>query len=155
MVRHQTTLLVDLTVGERVLVAFVRVLAALELDADRRTDQLEHTTVSVFQVTDVRLRHLLDLVTVDHDDRRVRTTQVGITQLDPAVVDHRRRVLADRIFQNLGQAVGRPAGDRGLERVLYRRVEITYASAVQGRDEVDVGEVDEEQSTLQFDLHEV
>ena len=92
---------------------------------------------------------------MDHDNRRVGTTQVGVTQFDPAVVDHRRSVIAHCVFQDLGQTVGRPAGDRRLERVLYGRVEIAHASTVQCRDEVDIGKLDEEQATLQLDFHEI
>ena len=92
---------------------------------------------------------------MDHDNRRVGTTQVGVTQLDPTVVDHRRRVLAHCVFQDLGQTVGRPTGDRGLERVLYGGIQVTHASAVQRRDEVDIRKLDEEQPTLQLDLDEV
>src|SRR5471030_535170 len=153
VVRHHPTLLVDLTVSQRVLVAFVRVLAAFELDANRRTDQLQDTTVGVFQVAYIRLRYFLDLVAVDHDQRRVGAAQVSVTQLDAAAADHRWRVLADRIFEDLGQTAGWPAGNSGFERRLYRLVKVTDARTVQCRDEVDVGEVDEEQTALQLDLH--
>ena len=155
VVSHQTTLLVHLTVGQCVLVAFVWVIATFELDADRRTDQFQDSAVSVFQVTHVGLGHLLDLITMDHDNRRVGTTQVGVTQFDPAVVDHRRGVLAHGVFEDLGQAVGRPTGNRRLVRVLYGGVEVAYARTVQCRDKVDIGEVDEEQTTGQLDLDEV
>src|SRR5450830_779913 len=64
-------------------------------------------------------------------------------------------MLGHRILEDLGQAAGRPASYRRLEGVLYRLVQVTHAGAVQGRDKVDVGEVDEEQPALQLDLHEI
>jgi len=49
VVRHQAALLIDLAVGEGVLLALVRVLTALVLDADRRTDQLQHRQAAGWQ----------------------------------------------------------------------------------------------------------
>ncbi len=155
MVRHQAALLVDLAVGEGVLLALVRVLTALVLDADRRTDQLQHAAVGVLQVTRVRLGNLVGLVAVDHDQRRVGTTKVGIAQLDAAAIDQWWLVLAHGIFEDLRQAAGRPAGHRRLERGLHRLVQVAHAGAVQGGNEVDVGEIDEEQPALQLGLHVV
>src|SRR5690606_15800565 len=115
----------------------------------------QHTAEGVFQVTGVGSRHRVDLVAVNHDQRRVGATQVGIAQLDPATVDQRRRVVADGIFENLRQAAGGPAGDGRLERGLHRLVQMPNAGAMQGGNEVDIGKVDEEQPALQFGLHVV
>ncbi|MNJ36171.1 hypothetical protein D3C77_309500 [compost metagenome] len=92
---------------------------------------------------------------MNHDDRRVRPAQVGVAQLDPAAVDHRWLVLADCVFEDLRQAAGWPAGNRRLERVLNRLVQVAHASAMQRRDEVNVGEVYEEQPALKLGLHVV
>src|SRR3989338_4948463 len=153
VVAHQAALLIHLTIREGVLIALIGVIAALELDTDRRTDQLKHAAVGVFQVADIGLGYRLDLVAVNHDQRRVGTTQVGIAQLDAAIVDHGRRMIADGVFKNRGQTVGGPAGDRRLERGLHRLVQVTHAGAMQRRDKVDIGKVDEEQPALQLDLH--
>src|SRR3990167_11232950 len=84
VVAHQTAFLVHLTIRKGVLVALIGVITTLELDADRRADQLEHTPVGVFQIANIGLGHRIDLVAVDHDQRRVGTTQGGAAQLDAA-----------------------------------------------------------------------
>ena len=103
-VRQQTALLVHLTLGQGVLLALVGVGATLELDADRRADQLEHASVGVFQIAHVGTRHRIHLVTVDDDQRRVGTAQVGVAQLDAAAIDQRRLVLLHRVLEDLGEA---------------------------------------------------
>src|SRR5690606_26906670 len=108
VVRHEPPLLVHLTVGQSVLLALVGVLTALVLDADRRADQPEYTTVGILEIARVGLGYRIDLVAVNHDDRRVRPPQVRIAQLDAAAGDHRRLVFAHCILEDLRQAAGRP-----------------------------------------------
>src|SRR5690606_37524574 len=153
VVRHEPPLLVHLTVGQGVLLTLVGVLTALVLDADRRADQLEYTTVGILEIARVGLGYRIDLVAVNHDDRRVRPPQVRIAQLDAAAGDHRRLMFAHCILEDLRQAAGRPASNRRLERGLHRLVEVADAGAVLGGDEVDVGEIDEEQPAFQLGLH--
>src|SRR5690606_41243933 len=78
---HQAALLVYLTLGQLVLLLRKGVVAALVLDTNRRAGQLEHLAEDIFQVTSVGARHRVHLVTVNHDDRRVGATVVGVAQV--------------------------------------------------------------------------
>src|SRR5690606_21990128 len=153
VVRHKPALLVHLAVGQGVLLALVGVFTALVLDTDWRTYQLEHASVGILEVARIGLGYCIDLVAVNHDDRRVRATQVGIAKLDTTPRYHRRCMLAHGIFENLRQAACGPAGYSRRERSLDRLVQITDAGTMHGGNEVDVGEVDEEQPALQLGLH--
>src|SRR5690606_37953038 len=123
VVRHESPLLLHLTIGQRVLLTLVWVLPSLVLDADRRADLLYNTAVGVLEIARVGLGYRIDLVAVNHDDRRVRPPQVRIAQLDAAAGDHRRLVFAHCILEDLRQAAGRPASNRRLKRGLHRLVE--------------------------------
>src|SRR5574344_2317332 len=150
--RHQTFFLVDLAFGQGVFLVGVGVVAALEFDADRRADQLEYAPVGVFQVAHISLGHMVGLVAVNNDQRRVGTAQVGIAQLDATAIDHRRLVLLHGGQQDVGQLAGRPAGDGRGKGLLYRAIQVTDAGAVQGGNKVDIGKVDEIQPAFQLGL---
>ena len=92
---------------------------------------------------------------MDDDQRRVGAAQVGVAQLDAVAVDQRRLVHLHGILEDAGQAAGGPAGHRRGEGGLHRLVQMPHPGAMQRGDEVDVGEVDEEQPALQLLLHVV
>src|SRR5690606_9012139 len=101
----------------------------------------------------IGLGYRIDLVAVNHDDRRVGTTQVRIAKLDTTARHHGRRMFAHGIFEDLRQAAGGPAGDGRGKRRLNRLVQVADAGAVLGRNEMYIGKLHEEQPAFQLGLH--
>src|SRR5882757_3699661 len=80
-----------------------RIAAAAELDSQRRSLQLELLAKPAFQVSPVGLRHMLERVAVNYDQRRVGPTLVRIAQLGPKIAGTRRILTFDRSTQRTGQ----------------------------------------------------
>jgi len=149
---HHSTALLALPVGQGVAPPGVGIVSAFELDAQRRAAQPEDRAKPIHQVALVTRRHLTGLIAVDHDDRRVATALVCISQLDPAPVHQRRRVLGDRQFENPGQFRCLEIDSRRRVGRVGGRDQVAYPAAVQRRDEAPIGEIEERKAALHFAL---
>ena len=90
-VLNQTLTLTHLVRRQGVAFIRKRVFPFLELNTDRRTHHVQRLTEVVHQIALVGVRQILNLITVDHHDRRVIPPGVGILQLH-ATATHQRRL---------------------------------------------------------------
>src|SRR4051812_46888047 len=82
---------------------FERIAAGAQLDAERRTRELEFVAEVPLEVAPVGVRHAVDRVAVDDDARRVEAALVRIAQLRPDRTALRRRLALDRRDQRARQ----------------------------------------------------
>src|SRR5687768_13030246 len=80
-VPQQTLLARDLAIGEHVLLVLVRVVAFLEDETHRRSDQLEALAEEVFQVALVAIGQGTQTRAMDDEGRRVLAARMGEAQL--------------------------------------------------------------------------
>ena len=89
---------------------------------------------------------------MNHDNRRVVTTGMRITQLHSPAINHRRSVVCDGILKNTSQHVGAEFTSRRLIRFMNRGVQITDSGAVPRRNKVNGRKIDERQAATDITL---
>src|SRR5690606_31733325 len=90
-VADQAPLLCDLALAEDVLLVLVRVVAFLEHEAHRRTDQLETLAEEILEVSRIRGRQRFQARAMHDEGRRVLAARVRETQLGRVPAHDRRR----------------------------------------------------------------
>src|SRR3989338_500410 len=74
-----------------VFLALERVLAGIELNPEWRALQLEDLAENALQITGIAGRHIVQAAAVDHDQRRIAASLMGIAHLSAAAVFRWRR----------------------------------------------------------------
>ena len=103
---YQTLTLMDLTRREGIAPPLEGILAIAELDTQRCTCQLQRLAVNIFKVARVMVRHFIDLIAVNNDDRWILSASMRIAHLDATTIEHRRWMRRYCIFQNTRQQIG-------------------------------------------------
>src|SRR3569833_2630517 len=106
----------DLTRGERIFLVGIRVLAALEFDAERRALEAQRRMKAVDEIALVGGGHGLRLRAVHYDERRIAAALMGVTQLDAAAVRDGLRVVYHRVLLQPREFGRRHLAHRGLVR---------------------------------------
>src|SRR5690606_13346337 len=91
-----------------------RVLAALQLDSDRRARKPQRVAEAVLEIAAVVIRRPLGLRAVDHDQRRPAAALMRVAQPDLAAARQRRRVGPGQLLQDLIQPRRRQIAARGV-----------------------------------------
>ena len=86
---------------QRVLLSLVGVVAGLELDVDRGTDDSQRRPESPDQVAPVVVGDQIRLIAVNDDDRRVGAALMGVAKLDPPSAGERWWPMLDGILEVL------------------------------------------------------
>ena len=100
---HQPAALLFLAIGKDVFSAGEGIFPAFEDDTDGSAGEVENLAEGVFEITAVGIRHVLGLVAVDNDGRRIGAALMGVAQFDAAAADHRRCVAFDGLLEYVGQ----------------------------------------------------
>src|SRR5690606_34733919 len=138
---------------ERIAPPRERVLAAAQLDPDRRALEPQPLAERVLEIALVMVRRPLGLRAVDHDDRRVAPPLVRIPQPDLPPADRRRRMRGRGPVQQLGEARRRQIRARRIERRERRADQLHDPAAVQRRQIVAARPAHEIELALGLALH--
>ena len=78
-----------------------RIIAAAQLDSNRRAFKFQRLTERLLEVARVISRHLIGLFAMNDDDGRILPTGVRISKFNTATVNNGRRVINHCILQYL------------------------------------------------------
>ena len=123
---HHALSSLHLSLGEFVAFTRVGIVPGPQLNTDWRAVKFQHPAKGFFEIPSITGRQGLGLATVNHDNRGVLASRMGVAQLDTPPIGEGGRVAGHSIFQYAGQAMGIQGCGRSFVSLMNGIVQMPY-----------------------------